>query len=426
MQFTKKVILNNKNFFIDIISLYFPFSVSFIRDLKNRHSLSSYLLAKNKNIKWDEINSFEDSYFYKYRDSVENENILINYFKYFKPIEFDIEMFKNIEDEKYWSAISENENIFFSESLIDRYIEKWDWSVLSANKKLPFSESFINRFKDKWDWNKLSNNSALPLSEMFIKKYVDNWNWNQLSQNENFPITPRILKIFKNKINWTLLPLCGNYLSYEIIEEYEDKWFWDYFYAFGNFPLIYLEFNSKFSLFNISKNQNLQFSESEIKDFYSNNISFIKGLSENKKINWTYSLIDKYIDEWDWVKLSNNESLPWSESFIRKYKKKFLWVTINEENEGLSKNYSVFKTLFNGISEKQLKKLIKFDFYCKKPFKNYQFNKLFTDTKEGLEYPSYSYDNEEYGDNSYNNIYNDPNYNPDLDLDQQSQNLDFF
>lgn len=425
MRFTKKVILNNKNFFIDIVSLFFPFSVSFIRDLKNIHNLDYYLLSKNKNIKWDEIRSFEDSYFYMYRDDVENEKILINYFKHFKPKEFDIEKFKNIEDEKYWTAISENENIYFSESLIDRYIEKWDWSVLSANRKLPFSESFINRYKENWDWNKLSYNSALPLSETFIKKFIDNWNWSQLSFNESFPITPKILKNFKNKINWILLPLCGNYINYDLVEEYEDKWSWDYFYRFGNFPLTYL--NSDFvSKYDISKNPNLMFTESDIKDFRYKDTSFIKGLSKNKKINWTYSLIDEYIDEWDWVALSNNESLPWSESFIRKYKKKLLWTSIDEENQGLYNNYSVFITLFNGISEKQLQKMIEFDFYCKKPFKNFQFNKLYKDTKEGLEYPSNSFDNEEYGDNSYNNIYNNPNYNPDLDLDQQSQNLDFF
>jgi hypothetical protein len=59
---------------------------------------------------------------------------------------------------------------------------------------LPWSESLIERYKDKWDWNTLSENVALPWSESLIERYADKWDWGYLGKSEG------VIKVFNS---WT-------------------------------------------------------------------------------------------------------------------------------------------------------------------------------------------------------------------------------
>jgi hypothetical protein len=65
---------------------------------------------------------------------------------------------------------------------------------LSSNESLPWSESLIERYKDKWNWRYLSRNESLPWSEALIECHSNNWNWEKLSDNKS------VIKLFRN---WT-------------------------------------------------------------------------------------------------------------------------------------------------------------------------------------------------------------------------------
>ena len=58
-------------------------------------------------------------------------------------------------------------------------------------------------------------------------------------------------------------------------------------------------------------------------------------MSRNKKLPWSFNLIEKYKDRWEWFYLSGNEKLQWNESWIEKFKEKLNW------NE-LGRNANIF------------------------------------------------------------------------------------
>jgi hypothetical protein len=70
---------------------------------------------------------------------------------------------------------------------------------------LPWSESLIEKFKDKWNWCGegnglgLGQNKALKSfswSNDFIKKYNDKWDWSGLSDIESLPWSVNLIEIF--------------------------------------------------------------------------------------------------------------------------------------------------------------------------------------------------------------------------------------
>ncbi len=108
-----------------------------------------------------------------------------------------------------------NKSMFFNENIIEKYYDKWDWMILTDNPNIPWSLNLIEKFKEEWSWESyefagnigLSSNRYLPWSEELIDKYKDKWFWGELSSNPSLP--------------WSL----------NLIRKYEDLWTWDAHYG---------------------------------------------------------------------------------------------------------------------------------------------------------------------------------------------------
>ncbi len=74
-------------------------------------------------------------------------------------------------------------------------------------------------------------------------------------------------------------------------------------------------------------NQGFRWDEGLI-DIFQNYVDF-KSISQNKNVEWTESLIDKYYPKWDWKILSENPNLPWSFDFIKKHEDKWQYNSNN-------------------------------------------------------------------------------------------------
>ena len=108
-----------------------------------------------------------------------------------------------------------NDAIVFTPQLIEKYKDKWDWMILTDNPNIPWSIELIEKYKDEWAWESyefagnlgLSSNHYLPWSEELLDKYIDKWFWGELSSNPSLP--------------WSL----------GLIRKYEDRWTWDGHYG---------------------------------------------------------------------------------------------------------------------------------------------------------------------------------------------------
>ena len=158
-----------------------------------------------------------------------------------KQFSWTIEQLTIFENYLLWDKISMNQNMIWSENIIDifcerldfdwglprnnailftpqiieKYKDKWDWMTLTDNPNIPWSFELIEKFKNEWAWETyefagnigLSLNHYLPWSEELIDKYIDKWFWGELSSNPSLP--------------WSL----------GLIRKYEDRWTWDGHYG---------------------------------------------------------------------------------------------------------------------------------------------------------------------------------------------------
>lgn len=199
----------------------------------------------------------------------------------------------------FWSNLSSNKSLPWSEEFIEKHIDRWDWFNLSSNESLPWSTIFFEKYINKWDWNELSSNRNLPWSTEFIEKYEDEWNWSNLSSNENLPWSIDFFVRYDDNWNWSNLSLNLKLpWSIELIEKYEENWDWHY----------------------LSCNENLPWSITLI-DLYKEKW-YWSILDAHKTLPWSENLIESYEDKWDWDLFGGNEFVPWTIKLIHKYSDK--------------------------------------------------------------------------------------------------------
>jgi hypothetical protein len=220
-----------------------------------------------------------------------------------------------------FQKLSSNENIEWSDELIQKYLEQWNWVSLSSNESLPFSINFISLYKPLWNWGSLSENKSVPWSSEMLELFCDNWNWKKISNNRDINWTWELIDKYQDFLDWDGKNENIFYLdnfsfkekrpwSVELINKYHSKWNWD----------------------SLSQNSFLPWSKFFIKTFKANwNWGW---LSSNKSIPWTIELIDEFENKWDWRSLSQNPNLPWSESFIDEYQLRLDWKYLSK-NRGI-------------------------------------------------------------------------------------------
>jgi hypothetical protein len=270
---------------------------------------------------------------------------------------------KNEFDER---QLSLNENIEWSEELIEKFENLWDWECLSTNNSIPWNIDLIEKYKEKWSWDEqikyyrgdsddkqyyqpgnlwhgLSENYSIPWSEELIDKYLDKWDWVRLSANQNLPWSVSFILKYKSK--WDRINLSENLSvisSLEIIESCSE--------LFGGYHLVHtlgifnflLLYNEVITIeewlsgdidYNTSLNWSLHQEILHQGRYYNNNFIWqVEILSSNEFFEWTQELIERYEDSWNWDVLSQNKTLPWSINFIERFKESWHWdfLSVNE------------------------------------------------------------------------------------------------
>jgi len=54
------------------------------------------------------------------------------------------------------------------------------------------------------------------------------------------------------------------------------------------------------------------------------------GISGNTHIVWSHSLIDRYIEQWNWRVLCENPSVPWSYKLVKRYRDRIDWYSLSK------------------------------------------------------------------------------------------------
>lgn len=244
-----------------------------------------------------------------------------------------IEQYKTLID---WELLSCNIKIYWTTELIEQYDEKWNWSRysqgltieiynygwvgLSGNTAIPWTIELIDKFKDKWSWNGvetdqyewhygLIGNKSLPWSLDFIERYKTKWIWNErrFSSGYFYP-SPTISD--NRFIPWTI----------DFILEHQNKFDWGANFLDCNGDRNYIP--------GLSGNETLPWSFCLIDKFI--NLWEWSWLSSNKAIPWSDELISKYITKWNWARLSSNDALPWSNNLIDKYDNYWNWENLSD------------------------------------------------------------------------------------------------
>lgn len=114
-----------------------------------------------------------------------------------------------------WDGLSFNPWLSWTETLIKRYSRQWNWGEggLSLNHEIPWNEALIERYETRWEWGALglSGNQALPWSTALIERYVERWDWGRdqshdgLSGNKSLPWSEALLRRYVNKWAWGIL-----------------------------------------------------------------------------------------------------------------------------------------------------------------------------------------------------------------------------
>lgn len=356
----KKILCYNNNFFIEIISRYYPLT----RELIDKFSdvLLWEKLVSNKRI-------FKDSEFIeKYMDKWQTYDLMWSV-PLMNPTFLNEDFIKN--NKVFWYSITRNPDYYqfqLTKEFIQKYSEKnfgqSEWYYLSKNLSIPWSIDLILSFKNKWDWKCLSSNISLPWDIHFIETFKDKWDWYNLSMNKSLPWDKKLIELFKDKWNWTALSRNEMTLwDEELLTKYQDKWDWKW--LSDNDSIAWSEhlielFDDKWCLFGFSinikeslevyleryykvidweyysyvyweLNNELKFSN-ELFEKFSNKWNF-EYLSRNHSLNWNVELIDAHYDKWDWTNLSINEALPWSDNLIQNFIEKWDWKYLSENRK---------------------------------------------------------------------------------------------
>ncbi|TRZ65911.1 hypothetical protein D4R20_01330 [bacterium] len=225
-----------------------------------------------------------------------------------------------------WEVLSGNQNITWTDDLINQYANKLDWAnAICKNPSMPWSIDFIVKNLGKTlSKNEISGNRGIPWSYDLINRFKEQWNWHWLVANESIQWTERMFvdfNLFKFHISLVNGP---NLWNIDFILKYKERFNW----------------------WDLSRNPYLPWSEDLIgqlkttwaKEKKRKNSPWM-GLSENTGIPWTKSLINKYNPipilkpiGFSWKGLSRNESLPWDKNIIEDYVGKWDWELLSINN----------------------------------------------------------------------------------------------
>jgi len=300
-----------------------------------------------------------------------------------------------------WRRISGNQNIKWSEELINRFnnllIFKGIGFSLSKNKMIPFSESLIYKFADRLDWGflgDLSKNTSFKISfpllfklkqeniisqetfndwckrinldDLTIFKYQNEFNWDYISQNDHIYWTEELVGEFKDKLRWDLLLMNSsfNWSDQLLRKELSQGWRGRYFYLERlcmNKGVIWGEEILKsykdvviWRLI-LKYNSSIEWTIRNIECFSDSRDWSWDAFSKSTNVEWSVKILRTFEHRLNWSLISSNETIPWSKELIKMFDDKWSWTRLSQNealpwSEELINNYSD-KWLWGGTDE---------------------------------------------------------------------------
>ena len=160
---------------------------------------------------------------------------------------FEDEFFKKVRESDVWKKLSSSEDLNWTKSLIDKYVDQWNWEDLSNNRNIPWTVSLLEKYKELIHWNHLTSTIFYCYSKRFrnngidtrsnevftelLRKFSEYWDWKFISRYAELNFTPELIESFANKWDWK-----------ELINNDEIKWNYPLFERFRLYmPLLDFE-----------------------------------------------------------------------------------------------------------------------------------------------------------------------------------------
>ena len=87
-------------------------------------------------------------------------------------------MLEKYQDKVDWKAVSVNDNMFWTASMLEKFKHFIDWDQLSrCTHKCILTAEMLERFKEYWNWGELSRNDCFDLDYELIDRFIDRWDW---------------------------------------------------------------------------------------------------------------------------------------------------------------------------------------------------------------------------------------------------------
>jgi len=247
-----------------------------------------------------------------------------------------------------WQYFTFNPKAFLNFSLLEKYDKRIDWlgeefvygDSITANSGLPWDMVFIEMFEKKIDFEKLSYSESVKWSEKIIDKYYGKWDMTELACNKSIPWSLSLFDKYLDVSYFKYYPVKWNTAlisKIDFIEKYQNYLDWHNIFANEQLPWFELDlmnkWYSKIDWWGIASNE--LFFKNDKNFFYKNidkwlnherkYINNFDPLSSNMFLPWSISFIEEYKNSWNWEYLSANKGLPWSFALIDYFNERFIW-----------------------------------------------------------------------------------------------------
>lgn len=410
-----KTNLKFKELCIDMLSRQYAFTSKQITTYKKIINFNESYLPRNKKIIWD-IETIDEV-----KDKIDWSG-----FYHIQGVELNSKFFEKFENYIDFGSIGLNQNIDWSNELLDKYAELWDWDRLMM-RPITATPRNIAKYNNRYDWDSFSSNWHLVLTEELIETYKDNWNWVKLSRNSNLKLNKKGIEKYKEKLCFNGLSRNAAMVPFILAYPNDYDWNWNAFiqnpgvvFSYKMIEFLIKKLKTELTILKKAKEEvQTNFAKSSIINSVTSSINFDRDFwfndSFQNNINWNmlvkkipkiftsneietylnlddfeehiiFSLMQKFSKEYilknkdallksrwslfrygaidqefvklnsidsDWFQLAFNEQFNWSLEFLITHLDKF------ESLYGLSRNETIFKTLFGEATNDDIENLIK-------------------------------------------------------------------
>lgn len=335
----ERFLFENKGFFINHFSYLYPLGEHLLKEFKCKWNWE--LLSSNENLYWsiDLIEKFKDRWHWESLSGNES-------------LPWSDELIFKYANKWYWQkandwgfSLSDNNSVKWSYNILKRHPEKIDWDMISIKADILNKYPDIFRdFFDKLDWDSISGNEEINFSEELIDKFASFWNWDYLSGNRAIDWTEESIDKYKSMFNFERYREGNDELwlnikyTRSLDKESDNQTISEHIEA------------EKIDSTNPNINESEQVDQkrfiTELKgkgifELIESNKEHLdwEGTSLDRSIPWSIELIERYKDKWEWgheetdkdgrttitFGLTSNPKLPWSADLIRKFQDYWYW-----------------------------------------------------------------------------------------------------